>query len=253
MIRAASSDKEKSMRLAGKSAIVTGGGRGIGQAICEVFAREGCQVLVTDLDVGNAEAVAAGIRARGGTAEYRMLDVSRQEEVGATVKDALAAFGKLDIMVNNAGVGGGHGWEQTVEVNLSGVYYGCLAAAETMAASGGGAIVNTASVAGIVGLGGAFPYVAAKHGVVGLTREFALAYGPRGVRVNCVCPGWVETEMTRMIHENEAAKRRTETQTPLGRLGQPAEIANAFLFLASEEASFMTGAALVIDGGWTAR
>lgn len=241
------------MRLSGKSAIVTGGGRGIGRAVCETFAREGCRVLVTDLDVGNAAEVAAAIRAAGGVAEYRLLDVSDEAEVGAAVKDAVAAFGRLDIMVNNAGVGGGHGWQPTLAVNLSGVYYGCLAAAETMASAGGGAIVNTASVAGLVGLGGAFPYVAAKHGVVGLTREFAIAYGPRGVRVNCVCPGWIETDMTRMIHENEAARRRTEAQTPLGRLGRPEEVANAFLFLASDESSFMTGAALVIDGGWTAR
>jgi NAD(P)-dependent dehydrogenase (short-subunit alcohol dehydrogenase family) len=241
------------MRLAGKSAIVTGGGRGIGQAISEAFAGEGCKVLVADIDAGNAEAVAAAIRARGGVAESRLLDVRDQDEVGATVKDALAAFGSLDIMINNAGIGGGRGWQETVDVNLNGVYYGCLAAAETMASSGGGVIVNTASVAGLVGLGTAMPYVAAKHGVVGLTKEFAIAYGPRGVRVNCICPGWVETDMTRMISENEAVMRRIQSQTPLGRLGKPEDIANGFIFVASDEASFMTGAALVIDGGWTAR
>jgi NAD(P)-dependent dehydrogenase (short-subunit alcohol dehydrogenase family) len=241
------------MRLAGKSAIVTGGGRGIGRAICETFAREGCRVLVADIDVGNAEEVAAAINNAGGSAGYRLLDVVKEEEVAATVAEAVQAFGKLDIMVNNAGVGGGRGWQETVDINLSGVYYGLHYAAEAMAASGGGAIISTASVAGLVGLGSGGAYVAAKHGVVGLTKDFALAYGPRGVRVNCVCPGWIETEMTRGLTENEAFLRRTESQTALGRMGQPQEIANAFLFIASDEASFMTGSAMVVDGGWTAR
>ncbi len=241
------------MRLAGKSAIVTGGGRGIGRAICETFAREGCRVLVADIDVGNAEEVAAAISDAGGSATYRLLDVVKEEEVAATVAEAVQAFGKLDVMVNNAGVGGGRGWQETVDINLSGVYYGLHYAAEAMAASGGGAIISTASVAGLVGLGGGGAYVAAKHGVVGLTKDFALVYGPRGVRVNCVCPGWIETEMTRGLTENEAFLRRTESQTALGRMGQPQEIANAFLFIASDEASFMTGSAMVVDGGWTAR
>jgi NAD(P)-dependent dehydrogenase (short-subunit alcohol dehydrogenase family) len=233
------------MRLAGKSAIVTGGGRGIGRAISETFAREGCRVLITDIDVGNASEVAEAINKAGGGATYRLLDVADEKEVAATVKEAVEAFGKLDIMVNNAGVGGGYGWDKTVAVNLSGVYYGCLHAAEAMASSGGGSIVNTASVDG--------PYVAAKHGVVGLTKEFALRYGPQQVRVNCVCPGWIQTDMTRGIMENEAFLRRTESLTALGRVGQPQEIANAFLFLASDEASFVTGSAMVVDGGWISR
>jgi NAD(P)-dependent dehydrogenase (short-subunit alcohol dehydrogenase family) len=251
MIRA--HQTEDIMRLAGKSAIVTGGGRGIGRAICETFAREGCRVLVTDIDVGNASEVAAAITKSGGEATYRLLDVSNEAEVAATVKEAVDAFGKLDVMVNNAGVGGGAGWDKTLAINLSGVYYGCRSAAEAMAASGGGSIVSTASVAGLVGLGGSGPYVAAKHGVIGLTKEFALMFGPQNVRVNCVCPGWIETDMTRGIMDNEAGKRRLETQTALGRVGQPQEIANAFLFLASDEASFVTGSAMVVDGGWIAR
>lgn len=241
------------MRLAGKSAIVTGGGRGIGRAICETFAREGCRVLVTDVDVGNAADVAEAVVKAGGQATYRLLDVTDEAEMTATVKEAVEAFGRLDIMVNNAGVGGGQGWDRTIAVNLSGVFYGCRVAAEAMAASGGGSIVNTSSVLGLVAMGGAGAYVAAKHGVIGLTREFALAYAPQRVRVNCVCPGWIETEMTRGIMENEAGRRRLESQTPLGRVGEPQEIANAFLFLASDEASFVTGSALVVDGGWTAR
>lgn len=241
------------MRLAGKSAIVTGGGRGIGRAICETFAREGCRVMVADIDVGNAADVADVIQRAGGESRYRLLDVTDEGEVGATVREAVEAFGKLDVMVNNAGIGGSMGWDKTIAVNLSGVYYGCRVAAEAIAESGGGSIVSTASIAGLVGLGGSGPYVAAKHGVVGLTREFALLYGPRGVRVNCVCPGWIETDMTRGIMDNEAGRRRLEQQTPLGRIGQPQDIANAVLFLASDEASFVTGTAMVVDGGWTAR
>jgi NAD(P)-dependent dehydrogenase (short-subunit alcohol dehydrogenase family) len=241
------------MRLAGKTAIITGGGRGIGRAISETFAREGCRVMVTDIDAGNAADTAEAINKAGGNAIFRLLDVTNQDDVSGAVKDAMDAFGRLDVMVNNAGVGGGFDWDRTIAVNLSGVYYGCSIAGEAIAASGGGAIVNTASVAGLVGLGGTGPYVAAKHGVIGLTREFALLLAPRGVRVNCVCPGWIETEMTRGIMENEAGKRRIESQTPLGRTGKPQEIANAFLFLASDEASFVTGSAMVVDGGWTAR
>lgn len=240
------------MRLAGKSAVVTGGGRGIGRAICEAFAREGARLLIADIDVGNAAETAEIVRKAGAEAQYRLLDVTNEAEVQATVKEAVEAFGGLDIMVNNAGVGGGHGWQHTIDVNLTGVYYGCVAAAEVMAARGHGAIVNTASILGLVGIGGAGAYVPAKHGVIGLTKELAVLYGPRGVRVNCVCPGWVATEMTRNITETEASRRRMESQTPLGRVAQPEEIAPAFLFLASDEASFVTGSALVIDGGWTA-
>jgi NAD(P)-dependent dehydrogenase (short-subunit alcohol dehydrogenase family) len=241
------------MRLAGKSAVVTGGGRGIGRAICETFAREGCRVLVTDIDVGNAAEVAEAINDGGGHATYRLLDVSDESQVAATVKEACEAFGKLNIMVNNAGVGGGQGWDRTLAINLSAVYHGCRLAGETMAANGGGSIVNTASVAGLVGLGGDGAYVAAKHGVVGLTKEFALRLGPQNVRVNCVCPGWIETEMTRGLMDSEAFLSRTKSLTALGRVGQPQEIANAFLFLASDEASFVTGSAMVVDGGWIAR
>jgi NAD(P)-dependent dehydrogenase (short-subunit alcohol dehydrogenase family) len=241
------------MRLAGKSAIVTGGGRGIGRAISEAFAREGCRVLVADIDVGNAAETAEAISRAGGSAMHRLLDVTVEGEVAATVKEAVAAFGRLDVMVNNAGVGGGYDWERTLATNLNGVYYGCLHAAEAMARQGGGVVLSTASIAGLVGLGGAPAYVAAKHGVVGLTREFALLYGPRGVRVNCVCPGWIETEMTRRLREDEAARRRIETQVALGRMGRPEEIASAFVFLASDEASYVTGCAFAVDGGWSAR
>jgi NAD(P)-dependent dehydrogenase (short-subunit alcohol dehydrogenase family) len=162
------------------------------------------------------------------------------------------AFGTLDIMVNNAGVAQ-KDWDTTIAVNLSGVYYGCRLAAEQMAQQGSGVIVNMASMLGIIGIGMEDPYVAAKHGVVGLTKNFAIMYGPRGVRVNCICPGWIETPMTAVIQSAEAIRQQLEEQTPLRRMGKPEEIAKAALFLASDESSFVTGASLIADGGWTAR
>ena len=244
------------MRLTGKTAIITGAGRGIGRAIAETFAREGCRVLVTDIDGDNAAAVAQSIQANGGQAESRVLDVSSRPDVAALVKEAAESFGKLDIMVNNAGVSAGP-WTQTLSVNLMGVAFGTRYAARAMAASGGGSIINTASTAGLVAIGappdtGTDAYVASKHAVVGLTKEFALAFGADGVRVNCVCPGATETEMTRGLLSIEANRRKLVEATPLRRTATPQEIANVFLFLASDESSFITGAAIVVDGGLTA-
>ena len=240
------------MRLQNKVALVTGAGTGIGRAIALEFAREGAKLLVAELSEETGRAVAAEIGAAGGQAHFQRCDVSREAEVQAAVRGAVEAFGRLDIMVNNAGVAQ-QGWDTTIAVNLSGVYYGCRHAAETMAAQGGGVIINMASILGLVGIGPEDPYVAAKHGVVGLTKNFALAYGPRGVRVNCINPGWIATAMTAMLHNDEALKRQIEQQTPLGRFGTPEDVAKVALFLASDESSFVTGASYVVDGGWTAR
>jgi NAD(P)-dependent dehydrogenase (short-subunit alcohol dehydrogenase family) len=237
------------MRLQDKAALITGAGSGIGRAIALEFAREGARLLLTDVNDEAGRAVAAEL---GEAARYRACDVSREDEVRAAVQAALDELGGLDVMVNNAGVAQ-RDWDTTIAVNLSGVYYGCRHAAEAMAARGGGAIVNISSMLGLIGIGAEDPYVAAKHGVVGLTRNFAIAYGPRGVRVNCVNPGWIETQMTAVLRENEALKQQIEQQTPLQRFGTPEEVAKAVLFLASEESSFVTGTPLVIDGGWTAR
>ena len=242
------------MRLKDKVALVTGAGSGIGRAIALEFAREGAKLLVSDLDGPSGPAVAQEISAAGGEARFRTCDVTKEEEVQAALQAAVDAFGSLDIMVNNAGVAQDD-WDTTLAVNLSGVYYGCKHAAEAMASTGrGGVIINLASIMGLVGIGaGADPYVAAKHGVVGLTRNFAIAYAQRGVRVNCINPGWIETPMTQAFTENTAIRQQLEGQTPMGRFGRPEEIAKAALFLASDDASFITGTPLIVDGGWTAR
>ena len=240
------------MRLQDKAALITGAGSGIGRAIALEFAREGAKVMVAELNEESGRAVVEEIVAADGRARFQQLDVTKEVEVEATVKGAVEAFGRLDIMVNNAGISQ-LDWESTLAVNLSGVYYGCKHAAEAMAAQGGGVIINLASILGLVGIGFADSYVASKHAVVGLTRNFAITYASRGVRVNCINPGFIETPMTQEIRDAEPMRDQIVRQTPMGRFGTPEEIAKAALFLASDDASFMTGAPLVVDGGYTAR
>jgi NAD(P)-dependent dehydrogenase (short-subunit alcohol dehydrogenase family) len=236
------------MRLEGKAALVTGAGTGIGRAIAREFAREGAKVLVAELDEATGKAAAEEL----GDARFARCDVSKEGDVQGALDACVDAFGRVDVIVNNAGVSR-QDWDTTIAINLSGVYYGCKLAAERMAGQGGGAIVNMASMLGLVGVGAEDAYVAAKHGVVGLTKNFAILYGPRNVRVNCICPGWIETQMTSMIQDAPALREMMEQQTPIQRMGKPEEVAKAALFLASDEASFVNGHALVVDGGWTAR
>ena len=237
------------MRLKDKVALVTGAGSGIGRAIAIEFAKEGAAVLIAELNEEMGAAVADEI---GDRAAFVSCDTSAEEDVQAAIASADERFGGLDIVVNNAGVSQ-KDWDTTIAVNLSGVYYGCRYGAEKLAATGGGSVINLSSILGLVGIGVEDSYVAAKHGVVGLTKNFAIAFGQRGVRVNCINPGWIETPMTAPIREVEAMNNRVKTDTPMARYGQPEEIAKAALFLASDDSSYMTGASLVIDGGWTAR
>jgi NAD(P)-dependent dehydrogenase (short-subunit alcohol dehydrogenase family) len=237
------------MRLEDKVALITGAGSGIGRAIAQEFAREGAKLVLAELDEASGRAIAGEI---GGRARFQRCDTSKEDEVRAAIQAALEAFGRLDVLVNNAGVSQ-RDWDTTLAVNLSGVYYGCLYGAEAIARGGGGAIINMSSMLGLVGIGAEDAYVASKHGVVGLTKNFALRYAPQGVRVNSINPGWIATPMTSLLRENEALRQQVESQIPLGRFGRPEEIAKLALFLASDDASYITGASHAIDGGWMAR
>ncbi len=253
------------MKLQGKAALITGAGSGIGRAIALLFGAEGASVLVAELNDEAGRAVAREIEDAGGRARFLSTDTSREDDVKSAIAATVDAWGRLDILVNNAGIGGAaHTWDQVIAVNLSGVFYGCLHGLETMREQGGGVIVNMASMAGLVGfavpgLPGAFgspsgnAYFAAKHGVLGLTKQFALDGAPHGVRVNAICPGWIETALTQPLTQAQPLLDWALHGTPMGRLGQPEEIAKAALFLAGDDSSFMTGAPLIVDGGWTAR
>ncbi len=245
----------------GNVALITGAASGIGRAAARLFAEAGASVMCADIDLAGARETADAIGARAAALE---LDVSDEAAVKKALQETIDVLGGFDVLFNNAGVGGGHGYERTLDVNLNGVYYGLAHGAELMAERGGGAIVNTASVLGLVGMhlpvGRERPidpsgasYVASKHGVVGLTRHFALFYAPYGVRVNAVNPGYIETPMTEPVRDQGPLQNRYEELHPMGRLGQPEEVAEAAVFLASDRASFITGVTLPVDGGYTAR
>jgi NAD(P)-dependent dehydrogenase (short-subunit alcohol dehydrogenase family) len=225
---------------------------GIGRAIAVRFAAEGARVAVSDINDEAAKSVVAEI---GANAVFNHCDTSAEEDVQAAINDTVAAFGGIDIIVNNAGVAGGASWDHTIAVNLSGVQYGLKHGCEAIVRSGGGAAVNLSSMLGLISV--PFPpvdaYTAAKHGVVGLTKHYATNFGSRGVRVNCINPGWIRTAMTDPLTGSPELTKYMEQNAALGRLGTPEEVANVALFLASDEASFVTGASIVVDGGWTAR
>ena len=252
-------------RLSEKVALVTGAGSGIGRASALRFAHEGAKVLCADIDTQAAEGTVALIADAGGTADSVGLDVTDAAQMDAALAKAVAQFGKLNVLFNNAGIAGSE-WQPTIDVNLTGVHNGLLRGAKHFAAHGGGSIINTASIAGLVGLTGPHvvedpeeiqpnvgAYIAAKHGVVGLTKQFAVTFGRFGVRVNAIAPGYIVTPMTEEFRSDDATEAYLISQHPLGRLGQPEEIAAAASFLASDDASFINGVTLPVDGGYTAR
>lgn len=246
-----------------KVALVTGGGGGIGRATALALALAGARVVIGDLDLAAAEATAELIVAAGGEAHALRCDVTSPDDAEALVQETLRRFGALDWAVNNAGIEATQEatarlpvatWERTIAVNLSGVFY-CMRAEIVAMRGRKGVIVNLASVLGTVGFAGAAAYVAAKHGVIGLTKAAALEYATRGIRVNAVCPGFIETPMLARTGVTTDPERRIaiEGLHPMARLGRPDEIAGAVVYLCSDAASFITGHALVVDGGYTAR
>jgi NAD(P)-dependent dehydrogenase (short-subunit alcohol dehydrogenase family) len=243
----------------GKVALVTGAASGIGRASARAFARAGARVVVADVDETGGHETVRLIADGDGEAIFVRTDVAQADEVAALVAATVDAYGRLDCAHNNAGIGGAVAdladcpeadWHRVLAVNLTGVWLCLKHELRVMAEQGGGAIVNTASVAGLKGAAGASAYVASKHGVVGLTKTAALEYAKRGIRVNAICPGWIRTPM---VEGDFAAHPELEThaagRAPMGRLGTPEEVAAAVVWLCSEAASFVTGAVLVADGG----
>lgn len=249
-------------RLEGKRAIVTGGGAGIGRAIAQRLADEGARVLVADLDADAAGTVAAEL---GGDARGRRVDVTSEDDVAALVAAAVEAWGGLDVMVNNAGIGvagpvtetSGEDWARIMAVNLTGTFHGMKAAIPAMRESGGGSVVNIASVAAVVGVKDRAAYSASKGGIYALTRAAALDHIEEGVRINCVCPGTVDTPWIGRItagYEDPAdARAQMQARQPHGRFVAPEEIAAMVAYLAADEAGSVIGAAMIVDGGLTAR
>ena len=250
-------------RLQGKVAVITGAGSGIGRVAASLFAAEGAQVVVADVMGDHAEAAVADIEGAGGTATAVTVDVSDEAQVGAMIDHAVSTYGGVHVLFNNAGIfpadDGGildtppDTWEKVMEVNLKGVWLGCRAAVPAMLDSGGGSIINVASFVALVGAATAqMAYTASKGGVLAMTRELAVEYARKGIRANSICPGPIETPLLAELLSDPARRHRRLVHIPMGRFGRPEEIAKAALFLASDDASFVTGSALVVDGGITA-
>jgi NAD(P)-dependent dehydrogenase (short-subunit alcohol dehydrogenase family) len=250
-------------RLQGKVAVITGAGSGIGRVAASLFAAEGAQVVVADVMGDHAEAAVADIEGAGGTATAVTVDVSDEAQVGAMIDHAVSTYGGVHVLFNNAGIfpadDGGildtppETWQKVMEVNLKGVWLGCRAAVPAMLDSGGGSIINVASFVALVGAATAqMAYTASKGGVLAMTRELAVEYARKGIRANSICPGPIETPLLAELLSDPARRQRRLVHIPMGRFGRPEEIAKAALFLASDDASFVTGSALVVDGGITA-
>lgn len=249
--------------LRDKTALVTGAGSGIGRASARAFAREGARVLCADIDTEAGQDTVQAIREAGGEAEFSRCDVSEEEQVAAMLRGLIERWGRLDCALNNAGITGRGGplhelpleeWTRVLQVNLTGVFLCMRHELARMQAQGAGAIVNMSSGAGLVGVPGLAHYSAAKHGILGLTRSAALENARTGVRVNAVCPGSIDTPALRAQMDLDAGiQKRILASQPGGRLGSPEEVAEAVVWLCSDRASFVTGAALGVDGGALAR
>lgn len=243
-------------KLQNKVALITGGASGIGAATARLFVQEGAKVVLADLNEEKGKAFEEELKALNAEAVFIKANITSEEEVASLFKQAIEAFGKIDIVFNNAGIGRvqpSHEldyaeWRNTVNVDLDGVFLVAREAIREMLKAGGGTIVNTASMYGWVGSPGSAAYNAAKGGVVNLTRSLALEYADKNIRVNALCPGFIDTPII-----PEESKKELAAATPMKRLGQSEEMATAVLFLASDDSSYMTGGSLILDGGYTAQ
>ena len=253
-------------RLAGKAAVVTGTSRGLGREIVFAFAREGARVIALSRDVERGEQVAAEANAAGGEVVFQRGDVTQEEDIVGAIERCQAEFGGLDILVNNAGILGegrlhettNEQWNQLMAVHMTGTFWGCKHALVAMRAAGRpGAIVNTGSILSFTGDGYLAAYTAMKSGILGLTKAIAIDYAADGIRCNCVCPGDMETPMIEEYfagtEDAVAAREEMESAYPGKRIAHPAEVAAAVVYLASDEASFVSGTSLVVDGGLLAK
>jgi len=254
-------EESQTVRLAGKVALITGAGAGIGQATALVFAREGAAVTVVDRDEQTGRETAEQILAEGGRALFVHADVSRSDSVERMFQETLNAFGRLDILFNNAGIvkqgrvedSSVSDWEEQIATTLTSVFLGCKHVIPILRSQGGGVIINMASVAGVMGVANRAVYSAAKGGVVALTRAIALDHAAEQIRAVYLCPATIETPSLRARIESSpdpvAARKAFEVRQPIGRIGRPEDVAYAALYLASDEASFITGSSLLVDGG----
>ncbi|MFQ6113188.1 MAG: beta-ketoacyl-ACP reductase [bacterium] len=244
------------MRLKDKIAIITGAACGIGRTTAITFAREGAKIVAADINEQAGTGVVEAIKAKGGTANFENVNVSEPEEVNRMVTNTLNTYGRIDILINNAGILADarlvkmepEQWQRVIDVNLKGVFLCAQAVAKVMETQEtGGVILNASSVVGLYGNFGQTNYVATKAGIIGMTKTWARELGRKGIRVNAVAPGFIETDILKAMPE-KVINLMIE-KTPLRRMGSPQDIANAYLFLASDEASFITGAVLSVDGG----
>lgn len=243
-----------------KVVIITGAGSGIGEATALLFAREGAKVVVSDINAVGGQEVVKRIEKAGGTASFFKADVASAAENKALVDFAIKTYGKLDVAVNNAGIGGEankivdmslEGWHRVIDINLHSIFYGMKYQIEAMLKNGGGSIVNIASILGTVGFEGSVGYVAAKHAAIGMTRTAALEYSSQKIRINAVGPAFIETPLLDQLDDD--IKNQLISMHPIGRLGRSPEVAELILWLGSDKASFATGAYYPIDGGYLAR
>jgi len=243
-----------------KTVIITGAASGIGKATAALFANQGADVVISDIQESEGMAVAKEISAAGGKASFFKTDVSKPEEMEALVNFAVKTYGKLDVAVNNAGIGGElnptadmsiEGWQKVISINLNSLFYGMKYQIQAMLKNGSGSIVNISSILGSVGFAGSAGYAAAKHGVIGLTQTAALEYSAQNIRINAVGPGFIETPLLNGL--DAEMKKQLVTLHPIGRLGKSEEVAELILWLSSDKSSFVTGSYYPVDGGYLAR